>query len=163
MKHIKYLTLVLVLLTLTACNENEDLVVNDVTGIITNQSVEDIAEELEGVGYFRRLMLINNPHDPSFVGHNKAILMNVITGEGIIVYEFEQNEEVLNSWELGNGYYAAWGGEWIFHSYDNIEQNFRLVIFDESQNPPEILIYNEEELPQLSSSVLRLEYGELFV
>jgi len=161
MKYIKHFILILAFFALTACNDNEDLIVNEVTGLITNQNNEDInEEELKELDSFHRLTML---YDPDTLLFNRVVLIDVINGKGVILYEFDENEESFDLWDLGNGYFAAWGGEWIFHSHDNIEQNFRLIIFDENHNPPEVLHYDELEFPQLFGSLLRLDGDQLIV
>ena len=156
MKYIKILVVLFTVVLISACNTTEDSVINrnETTGIILTPVTDDeIIEELEH-------------HDPMphiTIDQNQVILLDLITGEALEIYEFDQQEIVNQVWDFGNGYYAAWGGMLGFDAEGFVENDFRIVIFDENLNPLETLLYDEIELPVLFFSVLRMVDGELFV
>ena len=112
---------------------------------------------------------------------NQVILLDLTTGEPMAIYEFGEYEAVEQVWDLGNGYYAAWVGDedlwnrssrlgidlpddFEFSWGDELERNFRIVIFDENLNPIDTLPYSEKMHSVIFfNRHIRFENGELFV
>ena len=184
MKYIKVLIGLFAIVSLSACNTNDEIVGEPEnfksTGIIVLPVTdEEIIEELEVVGSVPHIIL----------DENQVLLLDLTTGERIAIYELNENmfehydftENVLENyyfseniyvnfgetWILGSSYYAVEvisSGLWDFEAGDfEIYPETRIIIFDKNLNPIEVLAYDAEELPLLFDSVLRFVDGNLFV
>ena len=154
MKYTKTLV-VLLLVLLSACTINRDEITEDESaGIVLSPIVDnEVIEELA--------VLDPMPHISAY--QNQITLLDLVTGEILANYDFNEEERIDEVWDLGDGFYAAWGGGWRNHPQGFVENDFRIVIFDENLTPLETLLYDDEELPMLFLSVLRFVDGELFV
>ena len=158
MEYTKILVICFTLILLSSCNGDEISenipIVDGSTGIISTPLTDDeIIEELD-VSEVVTSVVIDN---------SRIILIDVATGESLANHELDEHSVIDQVWDLGEGYYIVWGGEPSFDAEGFVDNDFKLMIFDEGLNLLEALMYDEEEFPQLFSSVLRLVDGELFV
>ena len=164
----KLLITLFILASLSACNNNVEEtysgsevtgepIHSESTGIVLPPEIDDeLHDELAEL----------KPMIQIAMHQNRVMLINLLTGESLSSYELDEEEVVDQVWDLGNGYYAAWGGvpgTFDFDTGDIVPDDFRIIIFDENLNSLETLSYDEKALPMLLFSLLRFVNGELFV
>jgi len=159
MKQIKMMALLFSLVLMSACDDGGDgasntiPIVDETTGVfLTLPTDEEVIEALDGLDIISHVT----------IEQNQLILMDVKTGESRVRYELDAHEVIGQVWDLGEGYYAVWGGISGYDDEGFVVNDFRLMILDEHLTLLETLTY-DDELPELFVSVLRLVDGELFV
>ena len=172
------------MLGLAGCSENEeqnisDNNLNEQHRVTSTEELSDIThgENLGGVSQLARRW---NGDDV-----NQIALINVITDEIILSYEFDEYEYIEHVWTLNNGYHVAWVGEENFRNREfriwqaqeefgadfssttqddrtEAERNMRMVIFNESLLYIESLPFTQGHI-RLSNSALTMIDNELLI
>ena len=92
---------------------------------------------------------------------NEIILIDLLTGEPLARYNFGERTNVLNYWDLGNGYYFVgvmyWGTGGI---YDVVN---KIIIFNEDLEVINVMPYNQTLIESIYFSFLSYVDGEFFI
>ena len=154
----KKLLLLIVGLSLVGCGSNnstqsESTDTNQTTSIEAEE-IRNSLTELEPIPY-----LVHHPftwETDRWVWQISAV--DLLTGDILANYEFSEEESFYGLWYLGDGHHALWIRN---NSHENYDLGHEIIILNESLEILEVISYDVNTAPWISSGFLQLEDGEL--